>query len=66
MVRVGGVEPVRRAISVEEAAIQLGIGRSLAYQLVGEGKLRCVRAGNRILIPISALDEFLSKQEVTG
>lgn len=59
MVR-NGVEAVRRAISVEEAAIQCGIGRSLAYQLVREGKLRSVRAGTRILIPIGALEEFLA------
>lgn len=56
------VEAVRRAISVEEAAIQLGIGRSLAYELVREGKLRSVRAGHRVLIPIAALEEFLAGQ----
>ena len=54
------VEAVRRAISVEEAAIQLGIGRSLAYELVRGGRLRSVRAGNRILVPSSALEEFLA------
>ena len=58
-----GVEAVRRAISVDEAAIQLGIGRSLAYELVREGRLRSVRAGNRILVPIVALEEFLARKE---
>lgn len=62
MVRSPQVEAVRRAISVDEAAIQLGIGRSLAYELIREGRLRSVRAGNRILVPISALEEFLSGQ----
>ena len=50
----------RRAISLEQAAVRLGIGRSLAYELVREGTLRTVRAGHRILVPIAALDEFLS------
>ena len=54
------VDPRRRAISVEEAVSQLGIGRSLAYEMVREGTLRTVRAGHRILVPISSLEEFLA------
>ena len=49
-------------LSVEEAALQLGIGRSLAYEIVRQGRIRSVRAGNRILIPVAAIDEFLSKE----
>ena len=51
----------KRAVSVEEAAVQIGISRTLAYALVGQGKIRSIRAGNRILIPISALEEFLGE-----
>ena len=50
----------RRAVSVEQAALFLGVGRSLAWQLVRDGKLRSVRAANRVLVPLSAIDEFLS------
>ena len=61
-ITVPGLETGRRAVSVEEAARQLGIGRSLAYELVRVNKIRHVRAGNRILIPIAALEEFLAGQ----
>ena len=60
MANLNNLEAGRRAVSVEEAAIQLGIGRSLAYELVKEGKLRSVRAGHRVLVSVAALEEFLS------
>ena len=50
----------RRAVSVDQAALFLGVGRSLAWSLVREGKLRSVRAGHRVLVPLSAIDEFLA------
>ena len=50
----------RKAVSVEQAALFLGVGRSLAWQLVRDGKLRSVRAGQRVLVPLSAIDDFLS------
>lgn len=60
MAQVHMIETGRRAISVEEAAIQLGVGRSLAWSLVKEGKLRSVRAGTRVLVPLAAIDDFLA------
>ena len=60
MAHINTLDAGRRAVSVEEAAIQLGVGRSLAWSLVREGKLRSVRAGHRVLVPLSALDEFLA------
>jgi excisionase family DNA binding protein len=50
----------RRALSVNESAIQIGIGRSLAWALVREGKLRTIRAGHRVLVPVQAIDDFLA------
>ena len=40
------------AISVESAARMLNISRSLAWNLVWEGKLRSVKLGRRRLVPI--------------
>ena len=50
----------RRAVSVERAALLIGIGRSLAWQLVRDRQLRSVRAGNRVLVPLTAIDDFLA------
>ena len=50
----------RQAVSVEVAAIQLGVGRSLAWSLVRDKKLRSVKAGHRVLVPLSAIEDFLA------
>jgi excisionase family DNA binding protein len=47
-------------LSVEEAAAQLGIGRSLAYEAVRTGQIPSVRIGRRLLIPKLALERFMT------
>ena len=61
---MGTTQDGRRAVSVEQSAQFIGVGRSLAWQLVKEGKLRSVRAGHRVLVPLTAIDEFLAGQSV--
>ena len=58
-------ESGRKALSVEEAGRVIGIGRSLAWGLVRDGKLRTVRAGQRVLVPVAAIDEFLAGATAT-
>jgi excisionase family DNA binding protein len=48
-----------RLLRVEEAALLLGIGRSLAYQLIRTGRLRSIKIGSRRLVPIAAIDEAI-------
>ena len=52
-------ENVRRTYRVEEIATMLGISRAAAYNLVGAGYIRAIRAGRLILVPVDALEEFL-------
>jgi len=47
-------------VSVTEAARLLGIGRTLAYDLVTRGDLPAVRLGRRVLIPRHAIDTLLA------
>jgi excisionase family DNA binding protein len=61
-----GVGPVieerpqqRLTMSVEEAAIALGISRTFAYEAVARGDIPCIRIGRRILIPKVALEKLL-------
>ena len=49
-----------RAVNVEKAAKLIGIGRSLAWDMVRRGDLRSVKAGHRTLIPLTVIDEFLA------
>ena len=49
----------RKTYRVDEVAKMLGISRAAAYKLVDNGFLQAIHAGRLILIPVSALDEFL-------
>ncbi len=48
------------AVSVEEAGDALGISRSLAYKMAREGKIPTIRMGNRLIVPLSKLEEMLN------
>ncbi len=47
------------AYSVDEAAERLGIGRTLAYDLIREGRLPSLKLGNRRLIARADLEAFV-------
>jgi excisionase family DNA binding protein len=51
--------------SVEETAVHLGIGRTLAYELIrrGEFPVPVIRLGRRIVVPRAALDALLGLGE---
>jgi len=51
------MEPL--AVSVDEVARRLGIGRTLLYDLVKQGKIRVVKLGNRTIVPVSEIDRLL-------
>ena len=51
---------VKETLSVPEAAAVLGIGDTLAWQLVQTGELRSVKLGRRRLVPRAALDDLLT------
>lgn len=51
----------KATFNVEEAAKYLGIGRSLCYRMVKEGRIPCLKFANRIIIPKTKLDEMLSR-----
>ncbi len=46
--------------SVEEAASLLGISRTAVFRLIKEKELRSVKIQKRRLVPLVALDEFVS------
>lgn len=53
------MEKDRLTVSVEEAAVLLGISRALAYELVRRGELPRLRLGRRVVVPRKALEEFV-------
>jgi excisionase family DNA binding protein len=51
---------VRPTISVDEAAIVLGIARSSAYQAAKAGEIPVVHLGRRVRVPTAALRRMLA------
>lgn len=49
-----------RLLSIQEAARELGICRTLLYALIKEGKLKSITIGRRRLVPAEAIDEFIA------
>lgn len=49
----------RLTMTVEEAAVVLGISRATAYDAVNRGEIPCIRIGRRILVPVVALNRLL-------
>ena len=38
----------------------LGVGRNGVYDLIRSGQLRSIRVGRKILIPLTAIEDFLN------
>ena len=58
---VAGPAGPDRLLSVDEAARQLGIGRSALYGELAAGRLRSLKVGRRRLVPSGALAEFVAR-----
>ena len=56
------VQGQRLLLTVSEAAQQLGIGRSLLYELLAEGQVESIHVGRLRRIPIDALADFIDRQ----
>lgn len=49
----------KATITVEQAALVLGLGRTAAYDAARRGELPSRRIGRRLLVPVPALLEWL-------
>jgi excisionase family DNA binding protein len=49
----------RRALRPKEAARAYGVSRTLIYEWLKSGRLRCVRLGGARLIPVEALEALI-------
>jgi len=46
-----------------EVAIIIGLGKQGVYALIRSGKLRAIRVGRKILVPATAITEFLDGRQ---
>ncbi|HEY6326589.1 MAG TPA: helix-turn-helix domain-containing protein [Candidatus Cybelea sp.] len=52
---------ISKVLSINEAAEVLRVSRSTLKRLIGEEKLRTIRLGRRVLVPVSSIDELLER-----
>jgi excisionase family DNA binding protein len=57
---IDGGEP--RAVSVDEAAAMLRVGRSKIKELVRDKELLSFKMGRLLRIPINSIDDYIEKQ----
>ncbi|MCZ7478369.1 helix-turn-helix domain-containing protein [Micromonospora sp. WMMC273] len=53
----------KKSVRPAEAAALLGVCRDTIYVLMRSGRLRSIKAGRARLIPVTAIDQFLSADE---
>ena len=51
---------VKRTMTVEDVARELGIGRNAAYEAARRGDFPTIRMGRRVLVPREAFERFLA------
>ncbi|KYH28899.1 helix-turn-helix domain protein [Clostridium tepidiprofundi DSM 19306] len=52
---------MQKVYTAKEAAEVLKIHYNSVYQLVQEGRIKCVKVGRKILIPERCLNDFIEK-----
>jgi excisionase family DNA binding protein len=61
--RARPLEPVPRlALRPQEAAEALGVSRDTFDALVADGRVRVVRIGRRVVVPVRELERFLERE----
>ncbi|MFP5452067.1 MAG: helix-turn-helix domain-containing protein [Thermoleophilia bacterium] len=53
---------LRDTVTVDEAAIVLGIGRTSAYKAVQRGDIPSIRIGRRLLVPRAAIEDMVGRR----
>jgi excisionase family DNA binding protein len=55
-----GSRAIPRLLSIKEAVFELGISRTVVYELITAQKLRTIKIGRRRFIPIEAMEDFIA------
>lgn len=58
--------PPRTAWTVPEVATSLGVSVRHVYRMCESGELGSIRAGNRVLVPVDVLRDFVSRLAVAA
>jgi excisionase family DNA binding protein len=53
--------PERKALSVAEASVAIGLSRATLYRLIARKQLATLKIGSRRLVPVGEIDALLAK-----
>ena len=59
-------KPVALAHQVPAACDRLGIGRTMLYELIKNGRIKVIKIGRRTLVPESELQRLVAEQLTQG
>jgi excisionase family DNA binding protein len=59
-------KPLPRLLSIKQALFELGIGRTLFYELLADEKIVSVTIGRRRFIPRESIDDFIASLQPEG
>ncbi len=54
--------PPRLAYPVDEAAQLCGVGKTKLRELIASGSLGHIRVDRRVLVPLSSIEDYISRQ----
>jgi excisionase family DNA binding protein len=57
-----GARPPGLLMTIGDAALALGLGRSTVYELIGRGELEVVHVGRSARVPVDALRGFVQRR----
>jgi excisionase family DNA binding protein len=55
-----------RLIAIKQATYEIGIGRTVIYELIKDGRLKTVKIGRRRLVPVEAIEELVASLRKEG
>jgi excisionase family DNA binding protein len=53
----------RITISVDEAMLAIGVGKTLLYELLNDGSLRSIKVGKKRLVIVESIHEWIANME---
>lgn len=60
--RVRAGAPPRTAYSVAEVAAMTGLSRAHLYREIEAGRLRAIRSGRRVIVPVAVVDDLIARR----
>jgi excisionase family DNA binding protein len=56
-------DAMRVSLGIDEVVQSTGLGRTLVYQLIKEGRLKALKVGRRTIVAVEEINAFLARLE---